>query len=96
MIDSANWETELDALLLIARNAIQLFRLLAMVNKNREQLLGRSTPAAIDFSNAAPTVDFLGGGHPDMNRSVTATVASNGRVPSSVFDFEGEEEGWGI
>ncbi|KAJ3077961.1 hypothetical protein HDU79_006647 [Rhizoclosmatium sp. JEL0117] len=98
-IDSANWETELDAVLLIARNAIQLFRLVSVMNKNRQQLLGRNTPAAIDFSNAAPTVDYLGGSgilgnaSIDLNRS---GIGSNARVASSVFAFEGEEEDWGF
>ncbi|KAI9330619.1 hypothetical protein BDR26DRAFT_807310 [Obelidium mucronatum] len=97
-VDSANWETELDALLLIARNAVQLFRLISMVNKNRQQLLGRSTPAAIDFNNAAPTVDFLGV-NSDLNRSTTSAstaTRAHRRAESSVFDFEGEEEDWGF
>ncbi|KAJ3067309.1 hypothetical protein HDU98_009512 [Podochytrium sp. JEL0797] len=97
--DSANWETELDALLLIVRNAVQLFRVIAMVNKNREQLMGRGTPAAIDFNNAAPNVDYLGGASIDLSRGSSVGIGgnSNGRVAPSVFDFEGEEgDSWGF
>ncbi|KAI8834173.1 hypothetical protein BJ741DRAFT_517655, partial [Chytriomyces cf. hyalinus JEL632] len=47
---SGSWETELDAFLLIARNGLQLVRLIIMMNKNRHRLTQRG-PQAIDFSN---------------------------------------------
>ncbi|ORY38118.1 hypothetical protein BCR33DRAFT_789042 [Rhizoclosmatium globosum] len=85
----------LDALV----NIIMIVEVLIRVNAMGKQLLGRNTPAAIDFSNAAPTVDYLGGSgilgnaSIDLNRS---GIGSNARVASSVFAFEGEEEDWGF
>ncbi|KAJ3142502.1 hypothetical protein HK100_002568 [Physocladia obscura] len=97
--DNSSWETELDALLLIARNSVQLFRLLMMMNKNRDSLLRRQQPQAIDFSNAAPAVDFLGVGNTGelpRHTSIDGTGSGGARVASSVFDFEGEEDDWGF
>ncbi|TPX60985.1 hypothetical protein CcCBS67573_g08963 [Chytriomyces confervae] len=92
---SGSWETELDAFLLIARNGLQLVRLIVMMNKNRHRLTQRG-PQAIDFSNAAPAVDYLQ--QPDSG--AVGTREDDGRAhvnqSSSVFDYEGEEDDWGF
>ncbi|KAJ3205697.1 hypothetical protein HDU82_005030 [Entophlyctis luteolus] len=81
--EGGKWEPELDALLLIARNAMQLFRLVAMMNRKI-----RRRPRAIDFDGAMPAVDYLG------TREEEQGFSGRGFGPdTSMFDFEGEDDG---
>ncbi|KAI8622703.1 hypothetical protein BC830DRAFT_1088457 [Chytriomyces sp. MP71] len=98
---SGSWETELDAALLIARNGTQLFRLIVMMNKNRDRLTQRG-PQAIDFATAAPALDYLSNPSVDFGSNAIAAAPTNAATTggrraanSSVFDYEGEED-WGF